>query len=71
MATGGLAGKYDDVWLIDGVRTGFADYNGALGAISPIDLGIKTAREVFKRSGVNPADVGNVIARTTRSSRST
>ncbi len=62
MATGGLAGKYDDVWLIDGVRTAFADYNGTLGAISPIDLGIKTAREIFKRSGVNPSDVGTVIA---------
>jgi acetyl-CoA C-acetyltransferase len=62
MASGGLAGKYDDVWLIDGVRTAFADYNGALGGISPIDLGIKTAREIFKRTGVSPADVGTVIA---------
>jgi acetyl-CoA C-acetyltransferase len=59
---GGLAGKYEDTWLIDGVRTAFADYNGALGGVSPIDLGIKVAREVFNRSGVNPSDVGTVIA---------
>jgi acetyl-CoA C-acetyltransferase len=50
------------VWLLDGVRTPFADYNGALSAVSPIDLGIKVAREVFARSGVAPAEVGTVIA---------
>jgi acetyl-CoA C-acetyltransferase len=61
-STNGLACLYDDTWLIDGVRTPFADYNGALGLISPIDLGIKVAREVFKRSGVDPKDVGSVIA---------
>ena len=41
-----------DAWLLDGVRTPFADYNGALAQVSPIDLGIKAAREVFARSGV-------------------
>jgi acetyl-CoA C-acetyltransferase len=58
----GLASSYDDVFLVDGVRTGFADYNGVLGAISPIDMGIKVARSVFERSGVSPRDVGSVIA---------
>ena len=61
-STNGLACLYDDTWLIDGVRTPFADYNGALGLISPIDLGIKVAKEVFKRSGVDAKDVGTVIA---------
>jgi hypothetical protein len=37
----GLLSQYDDVWLVDGVRTAFADYNTVLGLISPIDLGIK------------------------------
>ena len=54
--------KYDDVWLLDGVRTPFAEYNTALGLVSPIDLGIKAAREVFRRSGVSPDRVGTVIA---------
>jgi acetyl-CoA C-acetyltransferase len=57
----GLATKYADAWLIDGVRTPFVDFNGALGAISPTDLGIKVAREIFKRTGVNASDVGSVI----------
>lgn len=58
----GLLSQYDDVWLLDGVRTPFADYNTVLGLISPIDLGIKAAREVFRRSGVSPTDVNTVIA---------
>ncbi len=58
----GLRAIWDDIWLLDGVRTPFADYNGVFGQISPIDLGIKVAREVFAHSGVSPAAVGTVIA---------
>jgi acetyl-CoA C-acetyltransferase len=58
----GISSVYEDVWLVDGVRTPFADYNGVLGAVSPIDLGIKVAREVFRRSGVSPQAVDAVIA---------
>jgi acetyl-CoA C-acetyltransferase len=57
-----LTATWQDVWLLDGVRTPFVDYNGALAAVSPIDLGIKAAREVFARSGASPSDVGTVIA---------
>jgi acetyl-CoA C-acetyltransferase len=57
----GLTASWSDVWLLDGVRTPFADYNGALAAVSPTDLGIKAAREAFARSGVSPQDVGAVI----------
>lgn len=60
--TCGLFVAYKDTWLLDGVRTGFADYNGVLGLVSPIDLGIKAARTVFERTGISPADVGSVIA---------
>lgn len=59
---GGFFVAYEDVWLLAGIRTPFADYNGALGLISPIDLGIKAAREVLHRSSTPPADVGAVIA---------
>jgi acetyl-CoA C-acetyltransferase len=58
----GLLSQYEDVWLIDGVRTPFADYNTVLGLVSPIDLGIKVAREVFRRSDVSPHNVDTVIA---------
>lgn len=57
-----MLSQYDDVWLVDGVRTPFADYNTVLGLVSPIDLGIKVAREVFRRTGVSPEAVGTVIA---------
>jgi acetyl-CoA C-acetyltransferase len=58
----GLAASWDDVWLLDGVRTPFADYNGVLGLVSPIDLGIKAARAVFERTAIDPASVGTVVA---------
>jgi acetyl-CoA C-acetyltransferase len=57
----GLSASWSDVWLLDGVRTPFADYNGALAQVSPTDLGIKVAREAFARSGASPQDVGAVI----------
>jgi len=60
--TGALGANFDDAWLLDGVRTPFADYNGALAQVSPIDLGIKVARAAFKNSGASPQDVGTVIA---------
>jgi len=46
-STAGLTASWSDIWLLDGVRTPFADYNGALAGVSPTDLGIKAAREVF------------------------
>jgi acetyl-CoA C-acetyltransferase len=60
--TNGLFIGYEDIWLLDGVRTPFVDYNGALGQVSPIDLGIKVARAIFERTKIAPSDVGSVIA---------
>jgi acetyl-CoA C-acetyltransferase len=61
-STKALRSQYDDVWLIDGVRTPFADYNTVLGLVSPTDLGIKVAREVFRRTAVSPTAVDIVVA---------
>jgi acetyl-CoA C-acetyltransferase len=58
----GLLSQYDDIWLVDGVRTPFADYNTILGLVSPIDLGIKAAREVLRRTAISPEEVDSVIA---------
>ncbi len=44
--TSGLFMGYDDIWLLDGVRTPFVDYNGALGLVSPIDLGALLVQRV-------------------------
>ncbi|MFI5012194.1 MAG: thiolase family protein [Hyphomicrobiales bacterium] len=57
-----LVSTFEDAWLAAGARTPFADYNGALSLASPIDLGIKAARETFNRSGLSPSDVGTVVA---------
>src|SRR6202522_3507452 len=59
---GGLFIAYDDIHLLDGVRTPFVDYNTALGLVSPTDLGIKSARALFERTKIPAADVGSVIA---------
>ncbi|KFC71213.1 Acetyl-CoA acetyltransferase [Devosia sp. LC5] len=58
----GLTATFADAFLIDGIRTPFVDYRGALSAISPIDLGIKAARAVIAKAGVDPADIGTTIA---------
>ena len=60
-AKNGIGTTYEDAWVIDGMRTPFADYNGALGQVSPIDLGVKAAREAFKKTGAAPQDVGIVV----------
>jgi len=62
MASKGFFGSFDDVWMIDGVRTPMVDYCGDLGGVSATDLGIKVAREVLKRSGVPAGHIGSVIA---------
>jgi acetyl-CoA C-acetyltransferase len=61
-AANGLRFSFEDAWLVDGVRTPFVDYTGAFADVSPIDLGIKAARAVLERAGIDPAEVGTTIA---------
>ncbi len=61
MATKGFFNAFADVWMHEGVRTPMVDYCGALGHISPTDLGIKAAREALQRAGIAPSDIGSVI----------
>ncbi len=56
-----LATTYDDIWLVAGVRTPFADYNTALRDVSPTDMGIYAARALFEKSGIPAADVQAII----------
>ena len=58
----GLLSNYEDMWLVEGVRTPFADYNTVLGLVSPIDMGIKVAREVLRRAEISAEQVDAVIA---------
>jgi acetyl-CoA C-acetyltransferase len=61
MTQKGFFSSFDDVWMLDGVRTPMVDYCGALGHISPTDLGIKAAREALARAGVPGDHIGSVI----------
>ncbi len=59
--THAITAAYDDVWLVGGIRTPFADYTGVLQKVSPTDLGIYAARATFERVGVPATDVDAVI----------
>ena len=61
MSTRGFFTAFNDVWMLDGVRTPMVDYCGALGHVSPTDLGIKAAREALRRAGVAAGDIGSVV----------
>ena len=61
MAARGFYSGFNDVVMLDGVRTPMADYCGILAQVSPTDMGIKVAREVLARSGVPATDIGSVI----------
>ncbi len=57
-----LVGRYDDIWLVAGQRTPFADYNGVLREVSPTDLAIYAARALFEKSGVPASAVQAIVA---------
>ncbi len=61
MSNHGFFTPFNDVWILDGVRTPMVDYCGALGHISPTDLGIKAARAALARAGVPGAHIGSVV----------
>jgi acetyl-CoA C-acetyltransferase len=61
MASKGFFNAFADVVILDGVRTPMVDYCGALGHISPTDLGIKAARAALARAAVAPGEIGSVV----------
>ena len=61
MNSKGFFNAFADVHILDGVRTPMVDYCGALGHISPTDLGIKAARAALQRAGVPGTDIGSVV----------
>ena len=48
-------------FVIAGVRTPFAPAGGILSALGPQDLGVRVAREILLRSGIDPAGIDGVI----------
>ena len=61
MTAKGFFNSFEDVVILDGVRTPMVDYCGALGHISPTDLGIKAARAALERAGVPGEHIGSVV----------
>lgn len=59
---GAVALAFDGVYIVDGARTPFVDYNGALATVSPTDLAIKAGRTAIARAGVDPREIGTVVA---------
>jgi acetyl-CoA C-acetyltransferase len=62
MASKGFFNAFDDVVILDGVRTPQVDYQGAFADANPIDLGIKVARMVLQRTGIAATEVDSVVA---------
>jgi acetyl-CoA C-acetyltransferase len=60
--THGLFQRFDDAFILDGVRTPMVDYCTAFADANPIDLGIKVAREVLQRTGIAAQQVDSVLA---------
>jgi acetyl-CoA acyltransferase len=50
-----------DAFILDGVRTPIGRYGGALAAHRPDDLAALVVRTVVERSGIDPADVDEVV----------
>ena len=49
--------RFDEVFILDGLRTPQVDYLGAFADANPIDLGIKVARSVLQRAGDHRIDI--------------
>ncbi len=62
MKQNGFVSEFKDVWMLDGMRTPMTDYCGALGHVSPTDMGIKAARAVLAKAGVPAEHIDSVVA---------
>ena len=61
MASKGFFTAFKDVSMLGGKRTPMVDYCGALGHISPTDLGIKAARAALAHTAVPGEHVNSVL----------
>ena len=50
-----------DVVIVAGARTPMTRYTGSFSEVSAIDLGAHAAKEVIRRSGVDPAEIDHAI----------
>jgi acetyl-CoA C-acetyltransferase len=57
----GFYNRFEDTFILDGLRTPLVDYLGAFADANPIDLGIKAARSVLARAGIDAARIDSVV----------
>ena len=48
-------------YIIDGARTAFGTFGGALKNVSDIDLGVAATKEAIKRSGIPASDIDEIV----------
>ena len=60
--TPGQFQRFEDVFILDGIRTPMVDHLGLFADANPIDLGIHAARALFARTGISPAGVDSVVS---------
>ena len=58
----GVGIMFNDIFLINGMRTPFGKYCGTLSQVSPTDLGIYASKAALNKSGVKPDEIDQVIA---------
>ncbi|MGB7319637.1 MAG: acetyl-CoA C-acyltransferase, partial [Planktotalea sp.] len=51
----------DDIVILDGARTAIGTFGGALANTPPIELATTAAKAAIERSGVDAAQIGNVV----------
>ena len=57
----GMFNRFEDVFILDGLRTPQVDYQGAFADANPIDLGIKAARSLIARAGIAASEIDSVV----------
>ncbi|MEK6616334.1 MAG: thiolase family protein [Bacteroidota bacterium] len=57
----GIGIIYNDIYLVNGMRTPFGKLCGTIGQISPTDLGIFAAKAAMEKSEIKPADVDQIF----------
>lgn len=58
----GIGILFEDIFLVNGMRTPFGKYCGTLAQVSPTDLGIIASRAALQKSKIDPGDIDQLIA---------
>ena len=57
----GIGIIFDNIYLVNGARTGYGKLTGTIARVSPTDLGIFAAKGAMERAGVKPEEIDQVV----------